>query len=247
MKTYFALFTAFLMLFSCTDTNKLTLEQVNYTLDSCTNCPNVSINVPAAAEDSKIGASINRALREEIISLLTFEDENEAVDIDGAIASFKNGFLELKNKYPEEAIGWEAKIDGKVVYEDTFMLTLKLDSYLFTGGAHGYSAVRFLNFNKKKGNQLEVWELFENTKDFKRFAERKFRIQEDIPQDDPINSTGFMFEKNEFYLPENIGFTEEGMQLLYNQYEVASYADGPIALTLPYNEIKNYLSRKIKS
>jgi hypothetical protein len=56
-----------------------------------------------------------------------------------------------------------------------------------------------------------------------------------------------MFEKDSFYLPENIGFTKEGVKLLYNQYEVASYADGTIELTLPYNEVKKYLSTKIKS
>ena len=54
-----------------------------------------------------------------------------------------------------------------------------------------------------------------------------------------------MFERDEFYLPENIGLTENGLVLLYNQYEVASYADGAIELILPMNEVKNYLTRKI--
>ena len=53
-----------------------------------------------------------------------------------------------------------------------------------------------------------------------------------------------MFENDEFYLPENIGFTQEGLQLFYEQYEVASYADGPIILTLKYKEIEPYLKFK---
>jgi hypothetical protein len=56
-----------------------------------------------------------------------------------------------------------------------------------------------------------------------------------------------MFEKDHFYLPENIGFTEKGIKLLYNQYEVASYADGPIELTLPYKDIRKFLSGNIKT
>ena len=56
-----------------------------------------------------------------------------------------------------------------------------------------------------------------------------------------------MFDGETFYLPENIGFTQEGIQLLYNQYEVASYADGPIVLTLSYKEVKDYLTVKIKA
>ncbi|MEO0900921.1 MAG: DUF3298 domain-containing protein, partial [Bacteroidota bacterium] len=36
--------------------------------------------------------------------------------------------------------------------------------------------------------------------------------------------------RNLFHLSENIGYVPEGIQLIYNQYEVASYADGPIVL-----------------
>ncbi|MEL6918600.1 MAG: DUF4163 domain-containing protein [Bacteroidota bacterium] len=247
MKTPLAYLLLVLFLLSCNDNDKLTLEPIGFDIGPCTDCPEVFIEIPNAMGDSKMENVINNALEEEVISLLTFDDEKNPTTIDKAIQSFKNGFLEIKKLYPDETVTWEAKIEGRVTYEDVNMLTIMLEAYLFTGGAHGYSTSRFLNFDKKKNDELEDWELFESKKDFKRFAETKFRIQENIPQDDPINSTGFMFEKNEFYLPENIGFTKEGIQLLYNQYEVASYADGTIVLILPFNEVKNYLSTKIKS
>ena len=69
-----------------------------------------------------------------------------------------------------------------------------------------------------------------------------FRQKEGIPKDKSINHTGFMFEQDSFYLPENMGFTKEGLKLLYNPYEVASYADGPIEFTLTHAEIKKYLA-----
>lgn len=164
-----------------------------------------------------------------------------------AITSFKNGYLELKKLYADEPPGWEATIDGKVVYDDTSLLTIELNSYLFTGGAHGYSAQRFLNFDKVKGKELENWQLFSNQADFQHYAEMKFREQEAIPKDKSINHTGLMFEKDSFYLPENIGYTEEGVKLLYNPYEVASFADGPIIITLPYKEVDAFLVAKVKS
>ncbi|TFG74190.1 MAG: DUF3298 domain-containing protein, partial [Flavobacteriales bacterium] len=67
-----------------------------------------------------------------------------------------------------------------------------------------------------------------------------------IPLDKPINQTGLMFEQDTFYLPENIGFTKDGLQLLYNPYEVASYADGTIVLTLSYQEVGPFLSDKVQ-
>ena len=105
----------------------------------------------------------------------------------------------------------------------------------------------FLNFDKKKGTELENWELFKSTEKFEAFAEAKFREQEAIPKGESINHTGLMFEKDSFYLPENIGFTKDGLKLLYNPYEVASYDDGTIELVLSHSEIKKYLAKKPKS
>ncbi|MEX0362627.1 MAG: RsiV family protein, partial [Allomuricauda sp.] len=118
--------------------------------------------------------------------------------------------------------------------------------YTFTGGAHGYSAVTFLNFDKIKGQETEQWELFEDEEGFVNYAETKFRIQEGIPQDANINGTGFMFEGDHFHLSENLGYTQDGIQLIYNQYEIASYADGPKILTIPFAEANKYLKRPVK-
>jgi hypothetical protein len=234
------------LLIGCNDEHKLTFEPLIFSDNDCTECPNISIEIPKALEQSKLTETINTALEEELISLLVFDDEIEASSVSEAIQSFKSGYEELKTLYPDETMGWQAKVSGTVTFEDKNMITIALNSYLFTGGAHGYTTRSFLNFNKRKGKEFENWELFKDQDHFENFAEAKFRIQEDIPQDNPINSTGFMFEQDEFYLPDNIGFTEKGLVLLYNQYEVASYADGAIELVLPYAEVKDYLDKKVK-
>ncbi|WP_394748326.1 DUF3298 and DUF4163 domain-containing protein [Spongiimicrobium salis] len=237
-----------LLFLSCTNADKLAFEPKTYQNDKCSDCPTISIAIPNMLETSTIANTINNALKEEIIAQLTFDDNGQSFDtIEGAMQSFSNGYEQLKAKFPDETVKWEATIKGEIIYEDTHVVTIACDSYIFTGGAHGYGSIRYLNFDKKKGLELENWELFADAEDFKRFAELKFRIQENIPQDDNINSTGYMFENEEFYLPENIGFTDDGLLLHYNQYDVASYADGPIVVKLPYDEIKNYLARRIKS
>ena len=133
-----------------------------------------------------------------------------------------------------------------MVYEDENLVTLKLNSYSFTGGAHGYGSTTYLNFDKKSGKELENAQLFDDFEGFIEFAETQFRKQEEIPQDQNINTTGFMFEGDNFHLSNNMGYTSEGLQLIYNQYEVASYADGPISLVLPYSEINPFLKHKVK-
>lgn len=246
MKNRIPLLLFLLLLIGCKNDDKLTFENISIHENPCDTCPLTTIEIPKALGNAKITEAINNALREEVISLLTFDDELEANTIQTAITAFNNGFKELKNRYPDEVAQWEAQIDGNVTYEDKNIITVRLRAHLFTGGAHGFNSTSFLNFNKRKGIELESWQLFEDKERFEHFAELKFRIQEDIPQGKPINSTGFMFNDNTFSLPDNIGFTQEGLQLFYEQYEVASYADGPIILNLPFNEVKNYLAFKIK-
>ncbi|MGB5435920.1 MAG: DUF3298 domain-containing protein [Maribacter sp.] len=236
----------FLLFLGCNEESKLAYEPLTISDTACDSCPKIGVEIPKALDRTKLADTINTALEEELISLLVYDDDIEASTVSEAIQSFKNGYTELKKLYPDETTGWEAKITGSVSYEDKDILTITLNSYLFTGGAHGYTTRRFLNFDKRKGTEIENWELFKDRERFEHFAETKFRIQEAIPLGDPINSTGFMFEEDTFYLPENIGYTEGGLVLLYNQYEVASYADGAIEVVLPYTEVKGYLARKIK-
>ena len=231
---------------ACEEETTLVMEPVVYTNSPCASCPDVSIQYPKALEDTKLSRAINTAIEEEIIGLLTFADSLEVTNIDEAIKSFTQGYNELKEVYPDETIPWEANIQAEVSFENRQVLSIKLDSYLFTGGAHGYAATQFLNFDMDKGQEIDTKALFKDLLAFRSFAESKFRKQEEIPEKVPINSTGFMFELDTFYLPENIGLTPKGILLLYNQYEVASYADGQIELLIPFREVKKFVTPGMK-
>ncbi len=237
----------FLLLSGCENKDRFRFEPLVLEKNECPDCPVFSIQIPEAQGQTALALAVNRAVEEEIIALLLFEEEDEANTMEDAMHSFKEGYTEIKQRFSGENTPWEATITGNISYEDTTHLTIEVSSYIFTGGAHGYNAHIFLNFDKKKGKEIEAWELFKNKADFQQFAEQKFREKEAIPSDKSINYTGLMFEKDSFYLPENIGFTEEGIQLLYNPYEVASYANGPIVLTLPFKEVRPYLATNPKS
>lgn len=231
-----------LVFISCKNENKLTFEPYRFTTEKCNECPLVSIAIPEAISDDVLSTIINTSLQEEIISLLIFDDAPNITSVSDAAQSFKNAFLLLQKTHSNESLVWEAKIDGKISYENENLISLELHAYIFTGGAHGYTVNRFLNFDKAKGRILENWELFKDGEAFETFVEDRFRKQEAIPLDMPINTTGLMFDENIFYLPENIGFTEKGLELRYEQYEISSFADGPIMLTLPLSEAQNYLT-----
>ena len=241
MKIRFVCFFLILLTFGCKKDNALTFEPISYNGNTCESCPEIKITVPKALGSAQIDKVINNAIKEELIYLLNFNDELNASDIESAIRSFTKGYTDLKSQFAEEATPWEAAVNAVVSYEDKNIVTIKIDSYLFTGGAHGYNTTHYLNFDKQKTKELNTEDLFKNNSDFEEYAESKFRIQEGIPTEANINSTGFMFETGLFYLPQNIGYTKDGIQLFYEQYEIASYADGPIILTFPYSELQKYL------
>ena len=53
---------------------------------------------------------------------------------------------------------------------------------------------------------------------------------------------GDYFFGEEFHLPANIGYNDEGVLLFYNVYEIASYAVGITEFTIPFEEVEDYLS-----
>ena len=215
---------------------------ITYTQES----PRVRVQLPQADTTLQLGRAINTALAEEVISLLAFDEAINIRDVSEAISSFSEGYAELIENFsgtPE----WEATITADISYEDAQLLSIRLESYLFTGGAHGFEEVRFLNFDKRRGREIEGINMFTDFSPILTLSEEIFRIAQAIPREGDINSTGFMFEGNQFHLPETIGFDGHGMVLHYNQYEVASYADGPITLTIPWAEVMPLLRKKYRS
>lgn len=231
-----------LALMACQPNEDLQLEARQYSGAACEACPSVEISVLEALGEDPLDASINAAQREEIISLLDYDQEIDASDIPEAIESFQAAFRRVQEEFPEELTGWEATARTDLGYYDSHVVSLKMDTYVFTGGAHGLGNTRYLNFNRRTGKELDALEFFADPKAFSEFAETSFRRQYAIPAGEPINSTGFMFEEDRFALPQNIGIEAGEVVLHYNPYEAASYAEGPLILRFPLAEVRPYLA-----
>jgi len=102
MKSIPYFFLVFLLLFSCQNEGKLTFEAHTFENESCSNCPEVSIAIPKALGSAKISKAINNALEEELISLLSFDNETEVSSRKDALQAFEKGYLELQKLYDDE-------------------------------------------------------------------------------------------------------------------------------------------------
>jgi len=230
-----------LLIFSCTKDQKLTFENRIINANECVDCPQVKIEIPEAKPTNHITEKINTTIAKKVIEIIDFSAEKELKTITAAIQSFSSSYKELIQEFPE-SIEWEASIDGVLLPKYKDIRCVQLNSYMFTGGAHGYGATNFINFNSKTGDEFKLTELIKDVDEFTLLAEKMFRKQENIPLDKNINSIGFLFENDVFYLPENIGFTKNKIILVYNQYEIVSYADGKKIIEIPLSKIKDLLN-----
>ncbi|MDN3722960.1 DUF4163 domain-containing protein [Aequorivita sp. SDUM287046] len=207
------------------------------------NCPEITINYVEVFGDPEISEKINGKIKNFIFtSLLMGEDTiPTAKTIQEAATGFVKNYKEDKAQFPDMAGEYFAEISVTEIYRSEEHICFEIRQYLYTGGAHGYGTTSFKNIDPKTGEEIPFQKLFKDKKEFATFAEKKFRHEQKIAQEQSINGTGFWFENDKFYLPESVGFTQDSIIFVYNQYDIASYADGPIELKIAVEEAKPFL------
>ncbi len=229
---YFFLICSFVLFFSCKEDSILTFSEVNITTDNNTL---VEVNIPKAFGDSTISNNINSQISKVIISRLNIGDSetSSSKSIEESITTFNNEYMSFVSDFPESAQPWEAQIDGEVMFQSEKIISISLTFYINTGGAHGTLQISFLNFNALTGKPIENKDLFNNLEAFKSIAKTHF--------ENAVEDKNTLFEPDNFILPANIGYTEGGIILLYNVYEIAPYSTGTIEFTIPYEEVDSVL------
>jgi hypothetical protein len=195
------------------------------------NCAFISIHIPWAKNENDRNRNINRHIEQHVINLIDFQEENDFGSLEALSQNFIDNYEASAKEFPEYNIPWEASVAGRILTDTPELISMEFKLAIFTGGAHGFTSTSYLNFNPETGDTYETSELF--TSEFNGYAERLFREKNDIPQDQPINSTGYFFEGDSFSLPQNIGFYRNRIILRYNAYEVASYSEGGIQIEIP--------------
>ncbi len=187
------------------------------------NCTFINLGYPVAKNNTNAAEKINRSINDRIIRIVDYSEEITAESPEELAEDFITNYENTKAKFPDSETPWEASVQGEVSYKGENLISVRFNSEIFTGGAHGYAGTGFINFNPETGDEYEHSAIF--NEDFIEFVEKAFREKQEIPKDEVINSTGLFFENDEFHLPNNIGFTEEKVIVIYNPYEVAAYAE----------------------
>ena len=243
------------ILVSCTkDNTEIFFESIHKSENDfgCTSgCPEINIQqLEAISPTDKmvpIAENINRTINEHIIySLSSYEDEDTSESIGEAVKGFIARYKEDKREFPDMVAHYTASIESEKTHDSENLISIRMFTHLYTGGAHGYSSVSYLNFDPKTGNEIAIEQMLIDTEDFINFVEIKFRRAYDIPEGSDLNATRFMFEGNSFILPSSMGFDDKHMLFTYNPYEIAPYSEGLIELKIPINEVQAFLKLNLE-
>lgn len=221
---------------SCVEENStLMFKEVN--ISNAKNSQ-VEINIFKAIGKDDVSQKINNEIDSVIIKFLSFDDlATSSKSVEKCIEAFNNEYFSFKKEFPESPIIWEAQIDGEITYQSNDIITIAITNYQNTGGAHGNLIISFLNFDASSGNRISNENLFSDFLAFKQLAKAYF-------ENEITNKKEAYFEPDNFKLPSNIGYTDEGLILLYNTYEIAPYATGITEINIPFDKVDlllNYL------
>jgi hypothetical protein len=198
----------------------------------------VEVDYPIIINDNDAAERINQTVNNYIVNSLSFEEKSTTeIDVNKAISDFNLEFQKFKADFPEDVIQWEAYIEGELLYNSPLITTIAINSYLFTGGAHGNDYIKLFNFNTETGETLKVEDVLDLNAEFMSLAKNKFEA-EVIKNEGNVND---YFFGEDFKLPENMGLNDQGLIFVYNKYEIASYAQGYTEFLIEFKELEKFL------
>ena len=226
------IFCCFLILFSCNEEQKITFTEINISSD---NNSIVEVNIPEALGNSTIADRINSEIEQTIISALHIGNRDDIISntIKQSILNFNNEYQSFVTNFPESEAIWEAQIDGEVMYQTSEIISIALTTFTNTGGATGILNIYFLNFDSESGKRLENKQLINNLKAFKAIAEPYFK--------EAIANQDVFLDSLVFKLPANIGYSEDGIVLLYNIQDISPYLNDILEFAIPFDDVQELL------
>lgn len=126
----------------------------------------------------------------------------------------------------------------KIVPEFNYkgFVTVRADYSSYSGGAHGMYGVNKLVIDFNSNKILSLYDIF----DKKDIPELKQLIYNKLKT---ILGNELYVDFNQFEMPDNFGITDSEINFVFQPYEVASFAQGPVTCSLKYEEVASLIKQ----
>ncbi len=207
-------------------------------------CLYMSVEFPVAeGESPEVVRLINDSIQYYVrssMAVFAVNPEDVAGSMDSIAGELIAEYEALLRESPEYAMPWEVSVAGKVMGQSERWVSVSVETYSYTGGAHPNTFLSLLNFDLATGKTLTLADLTANPSKLEALVQVKFREARNVLDDQTFDDAGYFWGQG-FALPENFALTKDGLYFYYNPYEAAAYALGPTEFTVPYSLLEGIL------
>jgi hypothetical protein len=153
----------------------------------------------------------------------------------------KDKVLMLLSDEPDLTWSWEDNIHIKLYATTQTTFTLAIINYNYSGGAHGNRTVTYENYSIEDGKELELNDILvkEYSDKLNSIADRFYRERNKLSAKDSLTKIGWYGDN--FILSDNFAIRREGLEFLYNPYEIKPHIAGITKFLLPYSRIASIM------
>lgn len=128
---------------------------------------------------------------------------------------------------------YEYMTSYQVKYNQNNKLSILFNDYQFTGGAHGNTVITTFNFDLKSGNELTLDDFLLSEREYEKVTNYALAYMKKHPEifySNPSEFTDFkVTNETNFFLSDN------GIELIFQQYEVGPYVSGNPSILIPFS------------
>lgn len=141
---------------------------------------------------------------------------------------------------------YRSDIGNEVYTNENGLLSMNLNFYEYTGGAHGLYGSTQYNYDLVEEKQIELKDLFESSlKENGSYLDIIFNeIEKKLKEDENeygIDSLNDYYKKGEGIIPQFF-ISDNKINIYFGVYEIASYADGEQIFEIPLDVVQDKLS-----
>lgn len=232
------------------------LTHQQYTYTGATHCDtarndgvDVSVSYILLADSSAEARRINDTLRaltagsiaNWLDSAVVASHPAARTSVDSAASVFAASYKAMRKDMNNLGGCWELKTTTDTLHASSKTLTVRVDNFAYTGGAHPNHNLSFYNFDRHTGRLLALTDIVGDTTALLGMVEKAFRRQQKLLPAAKLDEEGYFLQDGHFFLPANVGIAQEGLLFYYNPYEIAAYAVGPIQIMVPYTQLRSIL------
>ena len=157
-------------------------------------------------------------------------------------------YLSLREELPEDfynsaSLNFYLFRSAEITCNANNILSFNFDTESYSGGAHGMYSRNGASLNLKTGEPIYLEDLFSEDSLDKLSDLIIYKITKNAGVANPmqLNEEGY-FSAEEIRPTENFEIMEDGIQWIYNPYEIACYAVGRVEVKLTWDELSPYIS-----